>query len=262
MNFNSDPSKHAQWLLFSQKASSKPYQSLNFNDNPVHQVQLQKHLGLFLDPKLSFDEHIQCILIKTRKIIGLIRKLQPIIPRAALLTIYKSFLRPHLDYGDVIYDRAFNESFQNKLESVQYNAALAITGAIRGSSREKLYQELGLESLKSRRWYRKLCLFFKLKKNKHPSYLFDMVPKVLSTRTTRNYNNISLFNVKHEYFRNSFFPATVIEWNKLDNNIRNSESVSAFTKKILKFIRPSPNIHVLIRPSPNLMCIIFMELNY
>ena len=130
MNFNPDPSKQAQELLFSRKTSSKPYPSLNFNDNPVHQVQLQKHLGLFLDPKLSFDEHIQCILIKTRKIIGLIRKLQPIIPRAALLTIYKSFLRPHLDYGDVIYDRAFNESFQNKLESVQYKAALVITGTI------------------------------------------------------------------------------------------------------------------------------------
>ena len=63
----------------------------------------------------------------------MIRKLQPIIPRAGLLTIYKSLLRPHLDYVDVIYDRAFNESFQNKLEPVQYNAALAITGAMRGS---------------------------------------------------------------------------------------------------------------------------------
>ena len=168
MNFNPDPRKQAQELLFNRKISSKPYPSLYFNDNPVHQVQLQKHLGLFLDPKLSFDEHIQYILIKTHKIIGMIRKLQPVIPRAALLTTYKSFLRPHLNYGDVIYDRVFNESFQNKLESVQYNAALAITGAIRGSSREKLYQELGFESLKSRRWYRKLCLFFKHKKNKHP----------------------------------------------------------------------------------------------
>ena len=162
LNFNPDPSKQAQELLFSRKTSSKPYPSLNLNDNPVQQVQFQKHLGLFLDPKLSLDEHIQCILIKTRKIIGLIRKLQPIIPTAALLTIYKSFLRPHLDYGDVIYDRAFNESSQNKLESVQYNAALAITGAIRGYSREQLYVELGLQSLKSRRWYQKLCLFFKL----------------------------------------------------------------------------------------------------
>ena len=137
-----------------------------------------KHLGLFLDPKLSCDEYIQCILTKTRKTIGLIRKLQPITPRVALLTIYKSFLTPHLDYGDVIYDRAFHESFQNKLESAQYKTALAITGDIKGSSREKLYQELGLESLKSRRWYQKLCLFFKLKKNKHPSYLFDMISKV------------------------------------------------------------------------------------
>ena len=68
-----------------------------------------------------------------------------------------------------------------------------------------------------------------------------MIPKVLSTWTTRNHNNIPVFNVKHEYFRKSFFPSTVIEWNKLDNNIRNSESVSAFKKQILKFIRPSPN---------------------
>ena len=135
----------------------------------------------------------------------MIRKLQPIIPTEALLTIYKSFLRPHLDYGNIIYDRAFNKSFQNKLESVQYDAALAITGAIRGSSREKLYQELGLESLKSRRWYQKLCSFFKLKKNKHPSFHFDVIPKVLSTRTTRNHNNIPLFNVKHEYSETLFF---------------------------------------------------------
>ena len=146
MNFNPDPSKQAQELLFSQRTSSKPYPSLNFNDNPVHQVHHQKHLGLFLYPKLTFDEHIQYILIKTCKIIGLIRKLQPIIPTTALLTIYKSFLRPHLDYGDVIYDHAFIKSFQSKLESVQCNATLAITGAIIGSSREKLYQELGLDS--------------------------------------------------------------------------------------------------------------------
>ena len=84
---------------------------------------------LFLDPKLSFDDHLQCILIKSRKIIRLIRKLQPIIPRAALWPIHKSFLRPHLDYGDVIYGQVFNESFQSNLKSVQYNSALTITGA-------------------------------------------------------------------------------------------------------------------------------------
>ena len=85
LNFNPDPGKQTQKLLFSRKASSKSYPSLNFNDNPVHQLQLKKHLGLILDPKLSLGEHIQCTLIKTGKIIRLIRKLQQ---RAALL-IYR-----------------------------------------------------------------------------------------------------------------------------------------------------------------------------
>ena len=58
MNFNPDPSKQAQELLFSPKISSKPYPSLYFNGNPVHQVQFQNYLGLFLDQKLSVDEHI------------------------------------------------------------------------------------------------------------------------------------------------------------------------------------------------------------
>ena len=77
-------------------------------------------------------------------------------PRGPLLTICKSFIRPDLDYGDVIYDQHYNNSFHPKLESIQYNAALAKTGAIRDSSREILYQELGLESLQQHRWFRKL----------------------------------------------------------------------------------------------------------
>ena len=134
MSFNPDPCKQ-----LAKKISCNPFPSLHFNGNPVHQVQLQKLLGLLLDPKFSFDEHIQCILNKTRKIIGLIRNIQPIIPKEALLTTYKPFFRLHLDYGQIIYDCTFNGSFQNKLESVQNNAAVAITGAIEGSSREKFY---------------------------------------------------------------------------------------------------------------------------
>ena len=68
-------------------------------------------------------------------------------PRKSLLTIYKAFLRPLVDYGDIIYDQPQNKSFCDKLESAQYRAALAITGDIDGTSRDKLYQELGLESL-------------------------------------------------------------------------------------------------------------------
>ena len=72
------------------------------------------------------------------------------------MTIYKAFLRPLIDYGDIIYDQLQNKSFCEKLEYVQYKTALAITGAIQGTFRDKIYQELGLELLKSRRWYKLL----------------------------------------------------------------------------------------------------------
>ena len=62
--------------------------------------------------------------------------------------MYKSFVRPRLDYGDVLYDQPNNENLYQKIESVQYNAALAITGAIKGTSQMKVYNELGLESLR------------------------------------------------------------------------------------------------------------------
>ena len=71
-------------------------------------------------------------------------------PRLPLLTIYKSFIRPPLNYGDIIYDQAYNVSFHQKLDSIQYNAALAITGAIRGSFKEKLYDQLGLETIEKK----------------------------------------------------------------------------------------------------------------
>ena len=90
---------------------------------------------------------------KVSRTIALLRKFQLVLPRQTLITIYKSFIRPYLDYGYILYDKALNESFHQKIESIQYNACLAITGTIRGSSREKIYEELGLESLRHRRWY-------------------------------------------------------------------------------------------------------------
>ena len=67
-----------------------------------------------------------------------------------------------MDYGDVIYDQPLNEPLSNRIQSVQYKAALAITEAIQGLSRKKIYQELGLEHLHKRPRKRRLCLFNKV----------------------------------------------------------------------------------------------------
>ena len=107
---------------------------------------------MLFDNTWSSKHHFKFVLNKVKKTIGLLRQFQQISPRKSLITIYKSFIRPHLDYADIVYDWAFSESFHKNLESFQYNTAIAITGAIRGTSSKKPFQELGLESLKSRRW--------------------------------------------------------------------------------------------------------------
>ena len=238
MIFNPDLSKQAQEVIFSRKIKKLLHPTLLFNNIPLNNSLFQKYLGLTLDIKLNFSKHIKSTTKKISKTTGLLRKFQQILPRSTLLTIYKTFIRSQLDYADIIYDQAYNSAFHDKLESIQYNACLAITGAIRGTSTEKIYQELGLESLKSRRWFRKLCHFYKIFNDKSPSYLFNLIPNFNRVHNTKLSYNIPSIKVRHDYFKKSFFPSAITEWNKLDLNIRNSAGLNAFKKKLLNFIRP------------------------
>ena len=145
--------------------------------------------SLVLDIELDFSLHLKNVQNKVNKKMWLLRKLQDTLPRPSLITIFKSFMRPHLDYRHIIYDKAYNTSFHQNIESIQYNAALAITGAVRGTSREKLYQELGFESLQQRRWYRKLCCLFKIINNQSPSYLFQVAPSQNTRYFARNWED-------------------------------------------------------------------------
>ena len=163
MIFNPDLSKQAQEVIFSRKTNKISHPTTTFNTVSVACILCQKHLGLYLDEKLNFSHHMNVKISKANEGIGIIKMLSHILPRKSLITIYKSFIRPHLNYCDIIYDQLNNESIRTKIEQIQYNTALAITGAIRGTSQTKLYHELGLESLKFRTWFRWLCTFFKKK---------------------------------------------------------------------------------------------------
>ena len=178
MVFNPDVNKPAEEIIFTNR-SLILYDTIAFGNVDVKCVDSHKHLGLILDSKLTFNKHLDEKIAKANKGIGIIRRLYHYLPRKALMQIYKSFIRPHLDYCDIIYhkpvydefiseyfsERAssdpvnINEQFTSKIEAVQYNSALAITGCIRGTSKEKLYSELGLESLYDRRSYHRLLFF-------------------------------------------------------------------------------------------------------
>ena len=168
------------------------------------------------------------MLYKINKTIGLIGKLQNPLPRTALITLHKAFFCSHLDCGGILYDLVHNAQFHQKLGSLQYNACLAITGAIRGSSKENVCQELGFESLQQRHWCRKLCSFYKILRNENPHYLFNIIPIRNSSNITRNHANITLFKTNHNFFKNSFFPSTIIKRNSSDPNLKNSDTYGTF----------------------------------
>ena len=141
-----------------------------------------------------------------------------------------------IDYGDIIFDHLLNESFCDKLEAVQYKAALAITGEIQSTSRDKLNEEVGIESVKARIWYERLCCMHKIMKEKAPNYLLNLIPKCDASIKTRN-NSIPTSRCRSDCFKYYFFHSTLNDWFSLDINIRNS----VFVSRLLPFICPVQN---------------------
>ena len=114
MSFNPDTSKQAQEIIFSRKTKKIIHPLLHFNNSIVLQTPYQKHLGIFLNAWLIFEEHLKVITTKVDKTIALLQKLQKALPKSVLMTMYKAFVRLHLDYG-VIYEEAYNETFHQNL---------------------------------------------------------------------------------------------------------------------------------------------------
>ena len=97
--------------------------------------------------------------------------------------------------------------------SLQNKVALAITGAIQGTSRKKIYQELGLESLRARRWYKCISCMFKIVEEETPNYLINLIPKIQQTTRTR-INRMPTVHRRTDCFKNTSFPSTLNDWYK------------------------------------------------
>ena len=105
MQFNPDPNKQANEVIFSQKSISHNLSNPpnEFNERTITRYNHQKHLGIILDSNLNFNIDIDQKIKNCNKLIGRIRRFSVNLPRNALLAICKSFIRPHLDYGDILY---------------------------------------------------------------------------------------------------------------------------------------------------------------
>ena len=258
MSFNPDPTKQAVELLFSHKIKSPIHPPLYFNDIEVKRENEHKHLGLILDTKLSFTKHINEKVATARKGIGLIKHLAAYLPIKSRDQIYKMHVRPHLDYCDIIFhvpvissdfDSSLTLNYQmNALERTQYQAALAVSGTWKGTNRNKIYEELGWETLDHRRFFRRLTQFYKIIKNLTPEYLrVPILPLHNHLAGNRSSNVLRPIFCRTDRHQNSFFPDSVISWNNIGPELREAKSLSVFKNNILKIIRPTKrsifNIH-------------------
>ena len=250
MSFNPDPSKQSVHVVFSRKSKPIDHPQIYFNDIEVKSVKEHKHLGLILDAKLSFASHINEKLSKARKGLGIITFLSPYLSIKTLGQIFKLYIRPHLDFCDVIYHipsitNPFDSSItlnylMNTLERIQYHATLSITGAWKGTNLNKIYDERGWESLTDRRWSRRLFHFFKIHNNLTPPYLKTQIPP---RRThlfgSRSVNVLNEIRCKSKNYNNSFYPDSIKCWNNIGPELRNSPNLKSFKVSILSLIRPT-----------------------
>ena len=248
MSFNPDPLQPAEEIIFSCKNKSTHHPPLYFGNTQVKKVNSHKHLGFILDSKLSFVQHINEKVRTARKWIGILRQLRSYLPLKSLDQIYKMNIRSHFDYCDIIYHSPaitgeYKSSFSlnykmNILERTQYQAALAITGTWKATNTDKLYEELGWESLHHRRIFRRLVTIYKIQNNLSPDYLKGPITTKNQIYSLRKNNYLTSIRWRSKKFRNSFYPDAIELWNNLDDKIRNTPSLSQFKTSLLKLIRP------------------------
>ena len=139
MSFTSIPVIKYRKVIFPRKPQKINHNPVYLKRHSFQQIPSQKHFRMFFNIKLNFHEHLNNVLSKVKKKIVLLLKFQAFLLHQSLVAVRKLFTVPHLDYGDTIYNQTYNDFFHQNLKSIQSNAALAITGTIRGISRQNHY---------------------------------------------------------------------------------------------------------------------------
>ena len=226
------PEKTKSMLCSLRKHGQVP--NLYFDGTELNNVDSHCHLGINISYNLSWQKHIDDITAKANKRLDVLCRLSHILDRKTLTIMYNSFIRPVLEYGDIIFNGC-TEAQSLQIEAVQKRAARIITGAIRGTPTRTMYDDLGWVTMKERRMYHCLCTFHKIVNNRAPAYLTEQLPVNVGQRTgvnLRNSSRLSLQPARTSLFERSFFPTTTRLWNNLDESVRATSKISIFKKHI------------------------------
>ncbi len=177
------------------------------NGNNVTEVESHKHLGIYFNNECTWHQYIDYITTKAWRRINIMRKLKYTLDRKSLEIIYLSFIRPLLEYADIVWDNC-TQYEKDAVEKIQIEAARITSGATRLVSIDSLYTEICWETLEHRRHSHKLNIFYKMKNGISPTSLIDIVPPEIDTSryNFRNSDNVQLVRSRTTLYFNSFLP--------------------------------------------------------
>ena len=158
-------------MIFSIKKHKPDHPPLFLNQSIIPEVNSHCHLGIELSSDLSWHNHINTIYERASKRLNMLKGLKFLLNRSTLNIMYLSLIRPLLEYGDFLWDGCSQEC-SDTIESIQFDAAGLVTGAIKGTNRQSLLEELRWDMLITRRYIHKLSEFYKINYNLVPDYLF------------------------------------------------------------------------------------------
>ena len=200
-------------LVITRKNIKPVHPDVFMSNTKIPDVQSHKHLGIYLSHDGTWECHIK-----------------------------KSFIRPIIEYADVVWDNC-PQYLKEQIDKIQIESARIVTGCTKLASLDDLAKEAGWEPLQDRRLKHKLILYFKMVKGVIPNSLSSLVPQSVGSITPyslRGSQNHRIPQCRTKLYKKSFLPAVIEEWNELPIEIRNEDSLSCF-KYYLNRDKPSPN---------------------
>ena len=217
-------------MIISYKKDSDQQQPLSLNGVQVSRIYNHSHLGILLNHNLKWTAYIDELVAKTSRRLNLMRRLMYKVDRESLETIYMSFIRPCLEYGDVLFTNA-NDNDLAKLDAIQLEAMRICIGATARSNINLLYEECRWPHLTDRRTHHCLTMMYKIVNGHVPVYLQELLPDTVGNNTTyqlRNNEEMRVPFARLEIFKKSFILSMIDAWNKLDITTKNSPTISSF----------------------------------
>ena len=240
IKFNADKSKD---IIFSKMLlnNSPP---LMLNQSLIDRVGMHKHLGLTLKPDLSWDSHLSNIRKQVNLKLSILYRVKDL-ERKIIDLMYKSMVRSHIDYVLPVFGPSLSNKQIETLEKLQYRAARLTTGAMIRTSGDKMYKDLGWETIKTRILFLSLCLFRKIHTNATRPLIRKCLPqtnlqKQVRTRQDKLVNSYyyNEFTEREAFFQNSFFPKITKLYDRIPNHIKNTSDFSEFKERLYIHLRP------------------------